>query len=307
MSWTKYIWIALIGFWACNQSKTLSLPDTPMIDVSLFSKNLPLPENTLFIDCRNPDNYADGHIPGAISIYRDELSDSLGIVLTKEQIEAMLSKKGIQNHDRLLLYDDNGSVEAARLWWVLDLYGFNKAQIIDGGLEGWKAMGLPIANVPSPIAYSNFQFLELTDSTHFADMQEVEQAIGNKSIKLLDNRSEEEYNGQTLKDGASYSGKIEGSVHLDYYNFIDQRPEAHKRLKPISEMQKILQDAGISPEDNIINYCHSGVRSALVTFVLTQLLDYPHVKNYDGSWCEWSAMHPPKDSSHHTEKTEPRL
>jgi thiosulfate/3-mercaptopyruvate sulfurtransferase len=292
MNWTKYIWIALIGFWGCKESKTLNLPDTPMIDISLFSGNLPLPENTLFIDCRNPNNYADGHIPGAISIYRDELSDSLGLVLGKEQIEAMLSKKGIQSHDRLLLYDDNGSVEAARLWWVLDLYGFNKAQIIDGGLEGWKAMSLPITNESNTKATSDFHFLEPKDSTYFADMHKVEIAIAEKNIKLLDNRSDEEYSGQTLKDGASYPGKIEGSIHLDYYNFIDQRPEAHKRLKPISEMQKILQEAGISPEDNIINYCHSGVRSALVTFILTQLLNYPQVKNYDGSWCEWSAMHP---------------
>jgi thiosulfate/3-mercaptopyruvate sulfurtransferase len=123
-------------------------------------------------------------------------------------------------------------------------------------------------------------------------MKHVEAALAQGNIKLVDNRSEAEYRGEERKEGASYAGRIEGSLHLDYYQLIDTRPEAHQRLKSLAELETIFAEAGLQPADTIINYCHSGVRSALVTFVMTQLLDYPHVQNYDGSWTEWSLYHP---------------
>lgn len=288
----KWILPLLLVWVACRQNEPVALPESPLLDVSLFKDNQRLPENTWFVDCRPGQGYIDGHMPGALSINRTELADSLGMVLPKAELETLLSRKGISSEDTLLLYDDNGSVEAARFWWVLHHYGFRNMQIIDGGFTGWKALGLPVETAKTIVTSGQFQFPDPVADAYYADMKRVETALARGNIKLVDNRSEAEYRGEERKEGASYAGRIEGSLHLDYYELIDTRPEAHQRLKPLSELKTIFARAGLQPKDTIINYCHSGVRSALVTFVMTQLLDYPHVQNYDGSWTEWSLYHP---------------
>jgi len=105
-------------------------------------------------------------------------------------------------------------------------------------------------------------------------------------VFLVDARSAEEYEGQLQKAGAKKAGRIPKSIHIDWSEAVDYGNTY--TFKPISELEKIYGSIGASKEDTIIVYCHSGVRSSHTSFVLTQLLDYKNVLNYDGSWIEWS-------------------
>jgi 3-mercaptopyruvate sulfurtransferase SseA len=104
-------------------------------------------------------------------------------------------------------------------------------------------------------------------------------------VTLIDSRSEAEYSGAELKNGAFAAGHVPGAVHLCYSNCLDYAPAPF--LKETVALEALYAPLA-SPEDTIIAYCHSGVRSAYVWFVLSEILHYPHVYNYDGSWTEWS-------------------
>jgi thiosulfate/3-mercaptopyruvate sulfurtransferase len=103
---------------------------------------------------------------------------------------------------------------------------------------------------------------------------------------LLDARSADEFSGNALKAGAKKAGRIPGSIHIDWAEAIDY--DGSHTFKPREELERIYAKLGADREDTIVVYCHSGVRSSHTTFVLTELLDYKHVLNYDGSWIEWS-------------------
>jgi thiosulfate/3-mercaptopyruvate sulfurtransferase len=102
----------------------------------------------------------------------------------------------------------------------------------------------------------------------------------------VDTRSLEEFTGAVQKDGAARPGHIPGSIHADYIYTL--RYDSDYQFHAIDTLRQYFMDKGITPDKQIITYCHSGVRSALTLFVLRELLHYPHVQNYDGSWVEWS-------------------
>ena len=99
-------------------------------------------------------------------------------------------------------------------------------------------------------------------------------------------RTHNEYSGKRLKRGAGAAGRIKGSHWIDWSEAIDYHGD--HQFKDIDELKEIYGRFIPSTEDTVVTYCHSGVRSAHTTFVLSELLGYPHVKNYDGSWTEWS-------------------
>jgi thiosulfate/3-mercaptopyruvate sulfurtransferase len=295
-SWIYFLPIIAIsiGKISCNQKHELGIPNNALIDISIFSKDQNLSRGFYFIDCRHSTHFLKGHIPGAININRSDVADQFSMLLDKKSIITMLSELGISTNSQLILYDDNGSVEAARIWWVLNFYGMKKLHIIDGGLDAWKSRGLDISTNLKRYKPVKPNFSTQNDSTIFADIIWIENAIRNPEIKILDSRSESEYSGQELKEGALYPGHIPGSIHMDYMELIDFSKGSDKRLKTEAELRILFLERGIYPTDTIVTYCHSGVRSSLMTFVLKNVLKYPNVRNYSGSWIEWARLHPPK-------------
>jgi thiosulfate/3-mercaptopyruvate sulfurtransferase len=120
---------------------------------------------------------------------------------------------------------------------------------------------------------------------YFVSKEDIQKALSDKTV-ILDTRTQDEFSGKTQKKGASKAGRIPGSIHIDWADAIHF--DGDQRLKSKHELDSIYGSLHISKDTPIIVYCHSGVRSAHTTFVLTQLLGYTHVKNYDGSWTEWS-------------------
>ncbi|QNL21604.1 sulfurtransferase [Hyphobacterium sp. CCMP332] len=245
--------------------------------------------NLKIVDMRKADEFKKHHIPGALNIQRYELeNDSFpfeGMMANSQQIEKLFRKIGIKNSDTIIIYDDNGLCEASRLWWVLQYYNFNQVKLLHGGINEWKAKGGQLTEENKNVEKSEFALPRKLNKKYFASYAEIKVAISKKSI-ILDTRSAIEYSGEKHKKGAYKAGRIPNSLNLNWAETINF--SGNKKFKSRDSLEHIFKKLNLDKEEQIIVYCHSGVRSSHTTFVLSQLLGYNNVKNYDGSWIEWS-------------------
>jgi len=245
--------------------------------------------NVLFLEVSPLSAYKGGHIAGAGHMWRPEFTDTTyaygGMSAQPSQLAEALRKRGVSQHTHLVLYDEKGSCEAARLRWVLRQYGFDQVCILDGGKQAWTAAGYSLS---SEVAQPDYGNLSLQESSMGGPMkyEEVLAARENPDVILLDTRSAAEYWGEMKKKGAAQAGRIPGALHLDWSEAVNFGTDF--RFKSPEALKMLYIKNGIIPEKHIICYCQSGVRSAHTTFVLKEILGYPRVSNYDGSWIEWS-------------------
>lgn len=239
------------------------------------------------IDFRKPEEYKLDHIAGAINIWRSDIRSTSfpysGMMASRLEVEALFQKKGIRQGDLLVIYDDKGLCDAARLWWMLQIYGYDNIRMLHGSYSTWKKQNKASTEIPATKP-SKFRFQNQLSLQYFTGKEEIREVLGEKLI--LDTRTEDEFHGKRQKKGASKAGHIPGAIQIDWANAVNYHGD--RRFKPVEELKDIYKDVLAHSEDTIITYCHSGTRSAHTTFVLTQLLGMKNVKNYDGSWIEWS-------------------
>jgi len=249
-------------------------------------------ENIKIVDFRNPEYYKNGHIYGSLNIWRTDVSDSSypyeGMRSDKENIELLFGKIGISNDDLIVVYDDKGSPDAARLWCLLKNYDFDSVKILNGGIKSWESVGGKLTTNPFSYNPTQFYLPEKSSKNLWIDKDELMDLISDesKNVILIDTRSAEEYRGNQIKKAASKGGRIPTSIHIDWAEAVDL--EDSKEFRSIQELEKIYEDLKMSTKDTIVVYCHTGYRSSLTTFVLRELMGFENVRNYDGSWLEWS-------------------
>lgn len=247
-------------------------------------------DDVKIIDFRNMAMYMTGHVPGAINVWRSDEenpeADFGGMRANPEQMAAMLSEKGIAEDDLLVIYDAKGDYDASRMWWILTMYGHDKVRLLDGGLERWKALDKKTSIFPSSYDETDYSFDESEiDYSMLATRGDVQAAVNNENALILDTRSEGEHTGADLKSGAERKGCIPASVWIEWTEALND----DLTFKSAADLRTVYGEA-IEGKELIIPYCQSAVRSSHTTFVLTQLLGVDaKVKNYDGSWIEWSA------------------
>ena len=285
--------IILLG---CNTTSTLESNENVepgSISLITISELIQKQKQVKIIDLRSKQAFSRNHITGAQLVSREEMENTdhalEGMMATSQQMQKLLSKLGIKPDDFIVLYDDNGNPEASRLFWILDFYGHIKKAILDGGYLAWKHEKKILNKQIIAVKPTNYVFSNKVNKKHYADLLEVKRAVNDTNYVIIDTRSSEEFKGTI---GRNINGKksvkeahISNSKHIDYEENLDKNN--CKRLKTIKQLRKLY--ASIPRNKKIICYCHSGVRSALSTFVLSEILKYPNVKNYDGSWIEWSA------------------
>lgn len=253
-------------------------------------------ENVILIDVRPESEFTKGHIPGAVNVWRTELDNADypygGMAPLASDLAKVLGNKGVSDKMKLVLYDEKGGVEAARLWWLLKRYGFTNTHILNGGLQVWPGELEKGLNESFEVEFALGKKENTDVNVTYEQFESMRQQPG---VKVIDCRSDAEYSGQEMKNGAFMAGHVPGAVHFDYSQNINYDPDAAMRL----HNQNTLKDkysSIVAPEDTVLIYCHSGVRSSHTYFVLTELLGYPHVYNYDGSWIEWSYRNQPSST-----------
>jgi thiosulfate/3-mercaptopyruvate sulfurtransferase len=243
----------------------------------------------------DPLLYPSGHIPGAVEVdWTRDLNDPVRRdYLGKAGFEALMRRIGATADTTVVFYGDKNNWWATYAFWVFQLFGHKKARVMDGGRIKWQKEGRPLTtDVPSYPA-SGYQAGERDDTTIRAFRDQVLTHVQTKR-PLVDVRSPQEFTGERLhmpdypNEGALRGGHIPGAANIPWARAINPDDGTFKsaaELKAIYEGEK-----GLKASDDVIAYCRIGERSSHTWFVLTHLLGYPQVRNYDGSWTEWGNL-----------------
>ncbi len=291
MNWRINVLVMALVSFACQGEKVKSIAtieDNYLVEAKDLKTIIHQP-NIKILDFRKKEIYNKEHIVGALNIWRTDIEDFTypykGIMASKEQIEALFGKLGIKTNDTLIVYDDNGLCETSRLWWILQNYDFKNIKMLHGGISEWKSNNGQVTTDLPEVKPTVFSLAKASKMKYYVSKEQVREAL-NTDILIIDTRTINEFTGKQQKNGATKAGRIPNSIHIDWTEAIDYHGD--KRIKPLEDLETIFSRLNINKKDSLILYCHSGVRSAHTTFVLTQLLGYENVKNYDGSWTEWS-------------------
>jgi len=236
--------------------------------------------------------YSTGHIPTAIKIdWFTELNDAVERdYLNGEQFAALLSAKGINRVDTVVIYGDKSNWWATYALWVFKLFNHPDVRILNGGREKWIAEGRELTKDLPTILPSSYPVIERDDKAIRAYRDDVLKHFGNP---LIDVRSPQEYSGERThmpdfpEEGALRGGHIPTAVSVPWPKAANE----DKTFKSLGDLKQIyFNEAGLKPGDDVIAYCRIGERSSHTWFVLTYLLGLEGVRNYDGSWTEWGSL-----------------
>ncbi|BAY83181.1 rhodanese domain protein [Calothrix parasitica NIES-267] len=236
----------------------------------------------------NPQAIPSQVIPGTVvwNPFIDLILPNFTVNFDKANIETLLSRSGITNDSTVIVYGELAGV-GGWIFWLLKIFGHQDVRILDGGRNKWVAEKRPLAsleNVANPTHYS----AQEADGNLRVLFEDVRNSINQQDSVILDVRTPQEYSGEWFYDkppeNGERGGHIPSSVHIYYESALNE----DGTLKPIEELRQMYESKGITANKKIIPYCAVGGRSAHTWFVLKYLLGYPNVRNYDGSWSEWS-------------------
>ncbi len=235
--------------------------------------------------------YDTGHIPGAVKIdWHMDLNDPVARdYVDPEAFAALMSAKGVSRDSTIVFYGDNFNWWAAYALWVCSLFGHADVRLLDGGRAKWVAEGRPLStDVPAPVA-AEYPVVPRDDTRIRAFKEDVLAHLGGGG-PLVDVRSPQEYSGELThmpdypQEGALRGGHIPGARNVPWKRAADDDGTFRSR----DELADIyLAEQKLAEGDDIVAYCRIGERSSHTWFVLTHLLGFEGVRNYDGSWVEW--------------------
>ncbi len=239
--------------------------------------------------------YETGHIPGAVKIdwHTDEQDQLRRDFVDKAGFEALCSSRGIANDTTVVFYGDRNNWYATYTFWLFRMYGHKDLRVMNGGRSKWEAEGRELVReVPSYPATQYTAQEANTSIRAFRDevLREYVQAGGGKA--LVDVRSPQEYKGEVLamvgyeQEGAQRGGHIPGAKSIPWSKAANE----DGTFKSRDELRALYEGQGVTPDKQVVAYCRIGERSSHTWFVLTHLLGYQNVKNYDGSWTEWGSL-----------------
>ncbi len=237
-------------------------------------------------------NYNLGHIPGSVLFdWRKDLNDQINRdILSKKQAQDLLARTGWTPDKTLVLYGDFNNWFAAYAFWDLRYYGVEKIVLMNGGRKKWIDEDRPV-NKDLPTFASTTVSLKEPDESIRAYLPQVKEHV--KAGKpLVDVRGPKEFSGEITAppeyptEHAQRGGHIPGAQNIPW----GQAVRDDGTFKTPEELKALYEPKGITPNNEIVVYCRIGERSSHSWFVLTQLLGYPKVRNYDGSWTEWGNM-----------------
>jgi thiosulfate/3-mercaptopyruvate sulfurtransferase len=236
--------------------------------------------------------YSEGHVPGAIGWnWTSQLQDQVRRdIITKGELEKLLSQSGISNDDTIILFGDNNNWFAAYAFWLLEMYGHRNLRLMDGGRKKWLDENRQTTKDMPPTTPTTYRAGEPNQALR-AKREQVLQGLGQGNRALVDVRSPAEFSGEILappglQETAQRGGHIPGAANIPW----GQAVKEDGTFKSPEELKQLYGGKGVTPDKDVIAYCRIGERSSHSWFALKHLLDYPNVRNYDGSWTEYGSM-----------------
>jgi thiosulfate/3-mercaptopyruvate sulfurtransferase len=237
-------------------------------------------------------SYDEGHIPGAVGWnWSTQLCDrEQRDILSKGDLEALLSAAGITPQTTVILYGDNNNWFAAWALWQLKIYGHEDVRLLDGGRRKWLEMGGELTGDVPEHARTEYRARD-ADLSLRAFLDDVRRGSRERAIGLVDVRSLAEFTGEILAppglpETCQRGGHIPGASSIPWGKVCG----ADGTFLPREQLEAIYAAAGITRDKPVVTYCRIGERSSHSWFVLKYLLGFDDVRNYDGSWTEWGNL-----------------
>jgi thiosulfate/3-mercaptopyruvate sulfurtransferase len=222
-----------------------------LVTTAWLGEHLENPDFVL-IDCSDPDAYRRAHIPGAVSISPVPTLKSAGnsrLVMEADEFEPLVRRLGVSNDTPVIVYDDNSSLQAARVWWVFERFGHQGVRVLDGGFNAWLDEGRALTSrSPRPEPGT---FTANIDESHHCRIEDMRSAVDADNVQIWDVRSEGEWLGENDR-GNARAGHVPGAVWLEWSQLLERPPVG--RFRPLDEMRQMLVAAGIDPEAETVAY-----------------------------------------------------
>ncbi|TMJ17101.1 MAG: 3-mercaptopyruvate sulfurtransferase [Alphaproteobacteria bacterium] len=265
-----------------------SLVSTDWLERELGAPDLRVIDATLFLPNSGRDaraEYEAGHIPGAVFLDIEEVSDSANPVPHMLPSEAKFASRmqslGLRDGMRFVVYDNSPLHSAARGWWMLRTFGAHYVAILDGGLQKWSAEGRPLDGGRPPVRHGHFT--PSLDRNAVVDKAWMLSILGDPATEIVDARGAGRFTGDEAEPRPGMaSGHIPGSKNLPQGSLF----EADNRWKRGEALRSAFEAAGVDLSKPMVTTCGSGVTAAVLLFG-AHLLGKEDVKLYDGSWSEW--------------------
>lgn len=283
----RFLWLILLGFGVFIHSSGVNISSATAskyaVDSAWLNKNLNSDEVVIY-DTRDQSAYENGHIPGAISFptemsYKTEKNSFY--VKGKNEIAPLLREKGIDKSKLIVLYDGGDVKHAARIFWVLELYGISKVVILEEGYAYWDRQGYPSNQqvvIPQKTSY-----IPSLNADVYANTMLAKVATFSPDYQLYDSRTKEEYIGEKSK--TEKYGHIPTAKNLLISSFFLKNEKGDSVLKSQEEMDLIF--SSLDKTKKSVTYCNKGLASTLSYYLMKRSgFDVAH---YDGSWLDWSS------------------
>jgi thiosulfate/3-mercaptopyruvate sulfurtransferase len=214
-----------------------------------------------------------------------------------DKVQEALNRIGLQPDSPVVIYDDLGMMSSGRLFWTLEYVGHEDVRVLHGGWNAWSAAGYDTTDEAPAVTPREYPIR--LDASRLVSAEELLDKLEDPNVAVVDSRSPAEYSGETAL--ADHGGHIPGAVNLPWLDVLtggdavyttqdgwssELRDEDVERLKPAGEIQSLLDDLGLSRDQEVITYCQTLWRGAH-TYFLLRLMGYEDVRGYDGSWVEW--------------------
>jgi thiosulfate/3-mercaptopyruvate sulfurtransferase len=236
--------------------------------------------------------YAPGHIPGAVRwSWHTDLRAAVGRDFIDQQgLTSLLQAAGVHADTTVVLYAGNNNWFAAYAYWLLRYLGFDAAKLLNGGRKKWELEARPLTDDVPTHGRGTVSLNTPIRSELRAFRNQVLARLHHAAF--IDVRSPEEYRGEKLapdhlpQEQSQVPGHIPGAANIPWSKAANQ----DGTFKSVDDLQALYEGAGVTGGKAVIAYCRIGERSAHTWFALTELLGYPDVKNYDGSWTEYGSL-----------------
>ncbi len=264
-------------------------PET-LVDTQWLSEHLDDPNIRIIEIDLSPESYNKGHIPGSIFWNgMTPLTPDLRFNFDPTAMEQLLGNSGISNNTTVVLVHDSYIATSGCIFWLLKVFGHDDIRILNGGRKKWTMDGYSVTEEVTVVEPKKYHAQSPQENLRIT-LEELQKLRAKNDCKLLDVRTPEEYRGEIFMMNPptenERGGHIPGAINL-YYELAHNDDST---FKSFTELEEIYQKQNITPDKFIIPYCAVGGRSGHTWFILKYLLGYPHVRNYDGSWNEWSRI-----------------
>jgi thiosulfate/3-mercaptopyruvate sulfurtransferase len=236
--------------------------------------------------------YERGHIRGAIGVnWQSQLGDRIRRdIISPEAWTALLAQAGVTPSTQLVFYGDNNNWFAAFAYWIARMYGHERSALMNGGRKKWELEGRPMSVDAPSMHATSYPSIEpdLSLRAYLPDVLHIVEAPNGGA--LVDVRSPAEFNGEVIAppgmaETAQRAGHVPGAQSIPWA----QAANEDGTFKSADELHALYSAKGITSNRDVITYCRIGERSSHTWFVLKELLGFPKVRNYDGSWTEYGS------------------